>query len=183
MRRVFPKTVMTAYHAMPMLVCLCSPSMHGVDSSLGQTPANYRQKGPWYDWSMFRWAKEGTGSQNRSKEDSCVHYGDENTNEEDFTYAPGQILGFLKICDHASPEKVTTQVIVLCCDSSYSKSSVFTTHWKVLYEDKAFTKPMIRLVSPDSIVRHCLMIPENDDWNGYHEVWTRERWAAEFCAV
>lgn len=144
---------------------------------------NYRQKGPWYDWAMFRWAKEGTGSQNRSKEDSCVHYGDENTNEEDFTYAPGQILGFLKICDHASPEKVTTQVIVLCCDSSYSKSSVFTTHWKVLYEDKAFTKPMIRLVSPDSIVRHCLMIPENDEWNGYHEVWTRERWAAEFCAV
>ena len=36
---------------------------------------NYRNGGPWYDWAMFRWAKEGTGSKNHSKADSFVHYG------------------------------------------------------------------------------------------------------------
>jgi hypothetical protein len=144
---------------------------------------NYRQKGPWYDWAMFRWSKEGTASKNRSKEDSCVHYGDDEAIKDAFTYSPGLIIGFLKNCDPGLTETERTQVIVVCCDSSYTKSSVFSTHWKVLYSDKACTKPMIRLVSPDSIVRHCLMVQENDDWNGFHEIWTRERWADEFCVV
>ena len=144
---------------------------------------NYRQNGPWYDWAMFRWSKEGTRSKNRSIEDSCVHYGDDNVIKDDFTYAPGLILGFLQENDINLSDIDNTRVIVLCCDSIYSKSSVFSTHWKILYNDKACTKPMIRLVSPESIVRHCLMIPENNDWNGYHEIWTRERWAGEFCVV
>ena len=35
---------------------------------------NYRQKGPWYGWAIFRWAKEGgKRDKNRSKIDSCAH--------------------------------------------------------------------------------------------------------------
>ena len=140
---------------------------------------NFRNGGPWYDWAMFRWAKEGTKSKNRSTADSCVHYGDNDEMRDQYTYAPGLILGFL----NGPYPQTTPDVIVLCCDSSYSKSSVFSTHWKVLYNDKAMKHPMICLVSPDAIVRHCLMIPENNDWNGFHEIWSRERWGPEFCSV
>ncbi len=133
---------------------------------------NYRNGGPWYNWAMFRWTKEGTRSKNCSTEDSCMHYGDNEVMKDQYTYAPGLILGFLNPQD--------PQVIVLCCDSSYSKSLVFSTHWKVLYTDKAMKNPMICLVSPDAIVRHCLMIPESDDWNGFHKLWARERWEMNF---
>jgi hypothetical protein len=140
---------------------------------------NFRGGGPWYDWAMFRWAKEGSGPKNRSKADSCVHYGDNEEMRNRYTYAPGLILGVLN-GPHPQPKP---DLIVLCCDSSYSKSSVFSTHWKVAYNDKAMKHPMICLVSPDAIVRHCLMIPENNDWNGFHEIWARERWGPEFCTV
>ena len=121
---------------------------------------------------------------NRSKEDSCVHYGDDEDMKDNYTYAPGQILGFLVNSSMpVVPGVDDTLVIVLCCASEYRKSSVFSTYWKVLYTDKAMTKPMIWAVSPDSIVQHCLMLPENDDWNGYHEIWSRERWGDEFCVV
>jgi hypothetical protein len=57
---------------------------------------------------------------------------------------------------------------------------VFTTHWKVSFVDKAYTKPLITLVNVNAIVCHCLMTPENDDAHGFHEVWSRECWADEF---
>jgi hypothetical protein len=138
---------------------------------------------PWYDWAMFRWAKEGTRSKNKSKEDSCVHYGDDEDITHQYTYAPGAILGFMEVPVPSFPQQSVTKAIVVCCDSEYRKSSVFSTYWKVLYTDKAMTIPMIRLVDPNAIVRHTLMIPENDDWNGFHEIWARERWANEFCTV
>jgi hypothetical protein len=143
---------------------------------------NYRQLGSWYDWAMIRWDKEGGHRPpSRSKEDSCVHYGDDVSNPHEFTYAPGMILGF--VFDRypaASPMLENVQAVVLCCDSSHSKSSVFTTHWKVSYVDKAYTQPLITLVNVNAIVRHCLMVPENNDEHGYHEIWSRERWADEF---
>ena len=144
----------------------------------------YRNGMPWYDWAMFRWAKEGTQSKNKSKEDSCVHYGDDEDMKDQYTYAPGAILGFMEVPVPAFPQETVTKAIVVCCDSKYRKSSVVSTYWKVLYTDRATTIPMIRLVDPNAIVRHTLMIPEkNDDWNGFHEIWARERWANEFCTV
>ena len=57
---------------------------------------NYRQKGPWYDWAMFRWAKEGgTRDKNQSKINSCAHYGDPAATAHRYTYAPAKILGFV----------------------------------------------------------------------------------------
>ncbi len=100
---------------------------------------------------MFWWTKEGSCSKNCSKEDSYIHYSDNKEMKDWFTYALGLILGFFV---DKSPKG-----IVLCCDSSYCKSLVFSTHWKVLYTDKVMKNPMICQVSPDEIVRHCLMIP------------------------
>ena len=117
----------------------------------------------------------------RSKEESCVHYGDDPTQAYRYTYAPGKILGFVFDCYPVqAPFLGQVQVVVLCCDNSYSKSSVFSTHWKISYTDKACKKPLITMVNVNSLVRHCLMIPENNERNGYHEVWSREHWANEF---
>jgi hypothetical protein len=35
-------------------------------------------------------------------------------------------------------------------------------------------------VDPDAIVRHCLMVPDNDTHASYHEIWNRELWGNEF---
>ncbi len=143
---------------------------------------NYRKKGPWYDWAMFRWAKEGgKKDKNRSTIDSCVHYGDPASTAHRYTYAPGKILGFVfDGFPAATPTLANVQAVVHCCDSVHGTSSVFTTHWKMNFHDKACTKPQIALVNVQSIVRHCLMIPEHDGCNGFHEVWARERWGDQF---
>jgi hypothetical protein len=132
---------------------------------------------------MFRWAKKGTRSKNKSKEDSCVHYGNDEDMKDQYTYVPGAILGFMEVPVPTFPQETGTKAIVVCCDSKCRKSSVFSTYWKVLYTDKAMTIPMIRLVDPNAIVHPTLMIPENDNWNGFHEPWAWERWADEFCTV
>ena len=54
-----------------------------------------------------------------------MHYGDNEAMKDHYVYAPGLILGIL------NPED--PRVIVLCCDSSYSKSLVFSTHWNVVH--------------------------------------------------
>jgi hypothetical protein len=87
----------------------------------------YRNGMPWYDWAMFRWAKEGTRSKNKSKEDSCVHYGNDEDMKDQSTYAPGAILGFMEVPVPAFPKETVTKAIVVCCDSEYRKSSVFST--------------------------------------------------------
>jgi hypothetical protein len=135
--------------------------------------------GPWYDWAMIWWAKEGgQWAKNRSKEDVCIHYRDDKATTTQFTYVPGKILGFVFDWNYAaSAELENVQAVVLCCDASHSKSSVFTTHWKVSFVDKVYTKPLITLVNVNAILHHCLMIPENDNVHGFHEVWSREHWA------
>jgi hypothetical protein len=65
-------------------------------SALFRAHLNYCQGGPWYDWAMFRWAKEGGRSEkNCLKSDSCVHYGDPASTAHWYTYAPGKILWFV----------------------------------------------------------------------------------------
>jgi hypothetical protein len=124
----------------------------------------------WYDWAMIHWDKEsGQCAHSQSREDSCVHYGDDVPSPDYFRYAPGKILGFVFDRHPAAfPVIENVQAAVLCCNSSHSKSSVFTTHWKVSCVDKAFTQPLITMVSVNAIVQHCLMVPENDDAYGYH---------------
>ena len=116
-----------------------------------------------------------------------MHCGDDAAVAHHYTYAPGKILGFLvdrypstAPAKQNSPAFQNVQAVVMCCDSHHRKSSVFSTHWKIRYTDKACVKPMISLVSVDAIVRHCLMIPENNELNGFHEIWSRERWGDEF---
>ena len=71
-------------------------------------------------------------------------------------------------------------VVVEPCGLAYAKSSVFTSQWEL--EEDGNGQHTALLVTPDSIVRHCLMIPYSvdEDNTTFHEVWQRERWADEF---
>ena len=64
--------------------------------------------------------------------------------------------------------------IVICCAYPHKQSSPLTTYWKVEFFDKAHTKPYVIPLDVDCIVWQYLMIPKNDNLNGYHEVWERE---------
>jgi hypothetical protein len=77
----------------------------------------------------------------------------------------------------AGPRQNVASCSALCCAFKHVRSGVFATHWKVEYQDARRTKPYVLLMDVDAIVRHCLMIPENDEGHGYHEAWEKERWA------
>jgi hypothetical protein len=106
--------------------------------------------------------------------DDEVYHGDPPEVAQKHHYAPGKILCFVE------EDKKPLMAVVLCCAFKHVRSGVFATHWKVEYLDAASTKPYVSLMDVGAIVRHCLMIPENKEGHGYHEVWEKERWAKEF---
>ena len=136
----------------------------------------YRSQQAWHDWCMFRFAKENGDNKNwreRTFPDK-VHYGDDDETGQQFHYAPGKILAFVQ------HEDESVDAIVLGCHYRHKQSSPISTHWKIQYEDARLQRPYVNFISVDSIVRHCLMIPENDEMNGYHEIWEQELWAESF---
>jgi hypothetical protein len=137
---------------------------------------NYRNAiGPWYDWVMFRWRRAARPSKrNRSQHVVDVSHMDQSAEKDEFDYAPAKVLGFVEWDNEIS-------CIICPCKATYTKSSVFTTQWELEFWDAKKRNPMISMVSVDSIVRHCLMIPQDGPTgNIYHEVWERHLWADEF---
>jgi hypothetical protein len=149
--------------------------------------ANYRHTGPWYDWVMLRWSSDN--HQQHASDASChVAYGDDETIALQHLYAPGQILGF--VCptpvdwtfDNEIPVMGDVMAVVSTCDYSHSRESVFSTKWKQAYIYHAGNRktPNIQLVEPDAIVRHCLMVPDEETHSSYNEIWCQELWGNEF---
>ena len=142
---------------------------------------NYRGSGPWYDWAMFRYEKSELDiRKNRDYRETShvdkVHWGDDASDVFDFHYAPGKLLGFVTIDE-------VTMVVVKQCSYRHISSGVFSTYWKIEYEDRNCTRPCINLMDMNAIVRHCCMVPEGKDDIGYHEVWDPKRWPDTFCVV
>ena len=138
--------------------------------------ANYRHAGPWYDWVMLRWAREDHTIY--ATPVSCqAGYGDDATIAADHLYAPGQILGFVE-----SPNGDGVRAVVATCDFSHSQGSVFSTKWKrsYVYHTGNPKAAHISLVDVNAIVRHCLMVPDDESQSSYHEIWCRELWGNEF---
>ena len=136
----------------------------------------YRSKQAWHDWCMFRYEKENKNKRNwnTSVHGDMVHFGDDEETSQDYDYAPGKVLTFVENNDG------TVDALILGCHFQQKTSSPISTYWKIQYEDAACKQPYVNLVSVDSIVCHCMMIPENDELNGYHEIWDRELWAKSF---
>ena len=142
---------------------------------------DYKGRGPWYDWAMFRYAKTTLEVRRKTNyiigPEDAVHHGDDPSKAKHYHYAPGKILAFADVGDGE------VFAIVLCCAYKHTQSGVFSTYWKVEHEDAKTTKPCVLMISVDEIVRQCLMTPENDEMNGFHEIWDRDRWADTFCSV
>jgi hypothetical protein len=134
---------------------------------------------PWHDWAMFRYEKSAQEvargkSYMEVTHDNEVYHGDPPDIAHKHHDAPGMCLCFVE------EDKKPLMAVVLCCAFIHVRSGVFATHWKVEHLDAGMTKPYVLLMDVEAIVRHCLMIPENNDGHGYHEVWEKERWAKEF---
>ena len=161
---------------------------------------NYRRNGPWVDWVMVRWdcddAVRRQPSRFRTTRDvfnECQpDFGDSIPANErrNYGYSPARVLGFM--CA-GNPQYFA---LVAPCEFSYTKSSIFTTKWKMDVEGgnsvhaqrrrKARNEhpvPVYQLIDCESIVRRCVMIPVSmeDPFNvEYHEVWEQERWGNLF---
>ncbi len=138
---------------------------------------NYRNKGPWYDWVMFRWEKSTLVTR---RPECCVEYLDNPMVTQTHDYAPGQIVTFV-VCP-ASNDTEPSQIlaVVMTCGFRHNKGSIFSTIWHREFDDLMQTVPTLLLVNVDCIVRHCLMLPTNKEHSCYQEIWHRERWANEF---
>ena len=100
-----------------------------------------------------------------------------------FCYAPSRIVGkFYKVPMVDGSNQYYS--IVWPCQYKYTISSVFTTKWRLNFQDWRQKIPAYEVVNCDTFVRHCLMIPEyllNENGSkNFHEVWPRELWGEEF---
>ena len=141
--------------------------------------ADYRHEGPWYDWVMLRWEREDNKPYAQPP-DCQAGYGDDKSTAQDYLYAPGQILGFVK-----SPSHDGVQVVVSTCEFSHTQGSVFSTKWKQSYVHYTGNRRSCRIeiVDVDSIVRHCLMVPHDANKSSYHEIWCQELWGDQFYQI
>jgi hypothetical protein len=138
----------------------------------------YRSDKPWHDWVMIRYSRDADGKTYReTTHDDDVGFGDSDTVSGDHEYAPAKILGF-----YLDPRIVEMQAVVQCCAFKHLRSSPISTYWKQEYHTRS-TRRWVTSIGVQSIVRHVLMIPENDKEEGFHEIWGRERWADAFCDV
>jgi hypothetical protein len=134
---------------------------------------------PWHDWAMFPYEKSAQGvargkSYMEVTQDDEVYHGDPPDIAQKHHYALGKMLCFVE------EDKKPLMAVVLCCAFKHVRLGVFATHRKVLHLDVGMTKPYVLLMDVEAIVRNCLMILENKDGHGYHEVWEKERWAKAF---
>ena len=140
---------------------------------------SYRNKLPWHDWVMIRYEKGDEDIRKRKSyilnTSDRVYFGDDPKNVDFYHYAPGKILAFMR-------EKNTTDLlaIAMCCHFKHQRSGPITTYWQIEYPNKSFAHPSVLGIGVDLFVRHCMMVPDNDTINGYHEIWDRDRWADEF---
>ena len=137
----------------------------------------------WHDWVMMRFAAEN--NKPRYHTEKCKSwFGDTEEVRRHHEYAPGRILAMVS---KLHPNDITTAdevwAIMETCEFKHKPSSLFTTLWHAawMYQEtsKGITRKIQRLelVNPCHFVGHCLMIPESDDNEKFHQVWHRKLWA------
>ena len=67
------------------------------------------------------------------------------------------------------------------CNFTHSKSSMFSTKWTSSFTyDGPKKKKYFEMIYISSIIRQCLMIPNDLKCNKYHEIWDTSLWADSF---
>ena len=143
-------------------------------------------KRPWHDWIMIWWElpEGGLPSSVEAVAQKCnVHFGDTMENPKLYGYSPGKILAFIEY------PKGNYQAVVETCSYKCQRpaNSKFLTTWEPAFVWKrqpGKSRPRkvrhVCLVDVDSIVRHCLIIPYDDNHTSYLEVWARDLWGDQF---
>ena len=140
--------------------------------------SGYRSQNQWRDWVMVRWEEENARSLQPDIDTiPAITYGD-SADTQRFCYTPCKIVGYF----YQGSTNTESYAVVWPCQYKFKKSSVFSTRWELSVSWQK--KPLLQVVECDSIVRHCLMIPEllRDEAGSiyYHEIWPREMWGEEF---
>ena len=124
---------------------------------------------------MFRWSIDKQSDCHLQQQECYAYYGDDLDLMQNHLYAPGQILGFLKL------ENNEIHAVVQTCGYQCQKNSIISTRWKQEYIYTGRTKRIsVQTVSVESIVRHTLVIPYNNKRDEYTEIWNRDLWADQF---
>ena len=99
--------------------------------------------------------------------------------------APGRILALVS---KLNPKEISTPseeiwAITATCEFKHKASSLFTTEWETAWmcqQSRTGIKrkmQRLELVNPCNFVDHCLMIPEDETNEKFHQVWNPELWA------
>lgn len=149
---------------------------------------SFRAEGEWYDWVIVRWESDDPSIEQPNPESVPINHGD-HVRGNRYCYTPCKIIGFFYRVESSIPEVDDEfYTVVWPCKYDILESSiVFSVKWKL-----DFTRgpkghvPNLHLINCDSIVRHCLIIPENIDGelnmenNTVYEIWPTELWADQF---
>lgn len=138
----------------------------------------------WHDWVMLRFS--AVDDQSHHQKQSCTAwFGDSEEVRQCHEYAPGRIIALVSKIEPKKISNVEEEVFAILetCTFPHRRSSLFTTEWNsaVMWvkgkgsRDKKVKR--LELHQPSSFVGHCLMIPQDDTNEVYHQVWSPELWA------
>ena len=158
------------------------------NQSLYRAHATWKPHG-WFDWVMVRYERDPPAQRRRTvhSDDICQPgYPDTLAVQRLHDYAPGQIRGIVSTAE--SVDMCTagnTHVVIESCDFAHQQSSVFTTQWRRAwtYTSNRGRKKCVEIVPVDSVVRHALMVAQDEDNAVFHEIWHPGLWADAFCSV
>ena len=120
-----------------------------------------------------------------AKTECKVWYPDSLATQKKHRYAPGKILAFF--CQQplldGNNEDINNSIVAIMhtCNFTHSKSSMFSTKWTSSFTyDGTKKKKYFEMIYISSIIRQCLMIPNDSKCNEYHEIWDTSLWADSF---
>ena len=157
---------------------------------------NYRNMGEWKDWIMVRWACESSGDakllqpqcwQDIERDNKVNHLDEDIDDETNYCYSPALLAGMFVNIDLLDDDGFLENCIFALtwpCQYKHKKTSVFSTRWELATTTTEPKLPMYELITCDSIIRHCLMIPKSiENWQTcteYEEIWTTDHWGDQF---
>ena len=135
----------------------------------------------WFDWVMLRFAADNDESRHQQK--NCkAWFGDSEEVRVHHEYAPGRLAAMLSLKAPNKIDNVEEDVhcVMETCDFRHEKSSLFSTRWQsasmYLGRNKKKCK-RLELIKPSCFVGHCLMIPEDERENSFHQLWHPTLWS------
>ena len=135
----------------------------------------------WFDWVMLRFSADDDKSRYQQKE--CkAWFGDSEEVRVHHEYAPGRLVAMLSLTPPNEINDVEEDIycVMETCQFRHKKSSLFSTKWESASmflgrNPKRFKR--LELIKPSYFVGHCLMIPEDEEEQIFHQLWHPTLWS------